>query len=260
MLNTAPPTSLAALQAMPPADWQAVLSGPAEEAARWVGAAAQLGHAEAQAVLGQWLLDGHGLPRDQAEALYWFLRAAQQGHAMGMNMAGRCHEQGWGTSVDCGKAAHWYQQAIRATADTPALPQPRYNLANLLATGQGVAQNHAKALALYQQAADLGYAKAFAKLGRYHEDGLLVPQDPHIALRCYQRGAEGGDFRGQFCYAGMLAAQGRHSEALHWLARVPATATPRFLREAGTLLLQSPNTHIQAMGRHMLAKANTSND
>lgn len=240
---------------MPLADWREVLSGPPEHAARWVAAAAQLGHAEAQAVLGQWLLDGHGLPRDPADALYWFLRAAQQGHAMGMNMAGRCHEQGWGTAVDCGKAAHWYQQAISATAGTAALPQARYNLANLLASGQGVAQNHAEALALYQQAAEQGYAKAFAKLGRYYEDGLVVAQDADIALRCYQRGAEGGDFRGQFCYAGMLAAQGRQAEALHWLALVPTTATPRYLREAGALLLRSPNADFKAIGTQMLAKA-----
>lgn len=238
---------------MPLADWQAVLSGPAEDAARWVGAAAQLGHADAQAVLGQWLLDGHGLPRDPVQALYWFLHAAGQGHAMGMNMAGRCHEQGWGTAVDLGKAAHWYRQAIR----TAALPQARYNLANLLASGQGVAQNHAEALALYQQAAEQGYAKAFAKLGRYYEDGLVVPQDHDIALRCYQRGAEGGDFRGQFCYAGMLAAQGRHGEALHWLRLVPTTATPRFLREAGTLLLKSPNADFNAIGTQMLAQADS---
>ena len=251
LTTTAPPTSLQALQAMPLAEWQAVLSGPPEDAARWVGTAAQLGHAEAQAVLGQWLLDGHGLPRDAAQALYWFLHAAQQGHAMGMNMAGRCHEQGWGTAVDFGKAAHWYQQAIR----TAALPQARYNLANLLASGHGVAQNHAEALALYQQAAEQGYAKAFAKLGRYHEDGLVVPQDADIALRCYQRGAEGGDFRGQFCYAGMLAAQGRQAEALHWLALVPSTATPRYLREAGALLLQSPNADFKAIGTQMLAQA-----
>lgn len=206
-------------------------------------------------MLGQWLLDGHGQPRDAAQALYWFLHAAQQGHAMGMNMAGRCHEQGWGTAVDFGKAAHWYQQAIHTTKGSAALPQARYNLANLLACGHGVAQNHAEALALYQQAAEQAYAKAFAKLGRYYEDGLVVAQDADIALRCYQRGAEGGDFRGQFCYAGMLAAQGRQAEALQWLALVPSTATPRYLREAGALLLRSPNADFKAIGTQMLAQA-----
>jgi TPR repeat protein len=248
-LLSAPPASADELAAIDLPQWRAVLAADAPEAARWMTAAARLGHAEAQAVLGQWLLDGRGLPRDPAQALHWFLCAAQQGHAMGMNMAGRCHEQGWGTAGDASKAAHWYRQAARL-----ALPEARYNLAHLLASGHGVAQHHAEAFGLYQQAADQGYAKAFAKLGRYHEDGLVVPRDPEQALRCYQRGAEGGDFRAQFCYAGMLAALGREAEALQWLAKVPETATPRYLREAGALLQQSPHPRFRAIGAQMLAR------
>ncbi len=244
------PATAQDLVALSSVQWQQVLQAEPDTALRWMQGAAELGLAQAQAVLGQWLLDGHGQPRDAAKALFWFLRAAQQGHAMGMNMAGRCHEQGWGTAPDPGKAAHWY----RLAADL-ALPEARYNLANLLASGQGVAQDHGQALALYQQAAEQGYAKAFAKLGRYHEDGLGVPRDPAMAFLCYQRGAKGGDFRGQFCYAGMLAGLGRLDEALHWLAQVAATATPRYLREAGALLLQSPHPQIQAMGQRLLAQA-----
>ena len=82
----------------------------------------------------------------------------------------------------------------------------------------------------------------------------MVAQDADIALRCYQHGAEGSNFRGPFSYAGMLAAQGRQAEALHWLALVPATATPRYLREAGALL-HSPNADFKAIGTQMLAKA-----
>jgi TPR repeat protein len=250
IFSIAAPPSAQTLNQLTPADWAAVLSAPPEQAARWMLTAAQLGHAGAQAVLGQWLLDGRGQARDAAKAMNWFLHAAQQGHAMGMNMAGRCHEQGWGTDVAPDKAAHWYRKA----ADL-ALPEARYNLANLLASGDGVEQDHAQALALYQQAAEQGYAKAFAKLGRYHEDGLLVPKDPAMAFLCYERGAEGGDFRGQFCYAGMLAAQGREAEALHWLAKVPETATPRYLKQAGEMLRQSAHPSFRAIGQHMLDRA-----
>ena len=244
------PTSAQDLPAITTAQWQGVLAAEPAEAAGWMAAAAQLGHAEAQAVFGQWHLDGHGVARDPAQALHWFLRAAHLGHAMAMNMAGRCHEQGWGTSADAGKAVHWYRQAVRL-----GLPEAKYNLANMLAAGSGVARDHAEAFALYQQAAGQGYAKAFAKLGRYFEDGQVVAQDPAEALRCYQRGAEGGDFRGQFCYAGVLAAQGREAEALHWLAKVPETATERYLKQAGALLLESPHAAFRAVGERMLARA-----
>ena len=52
----------------------------------------------------------------------------------------------------------------------------------------------------------------------------------------------------------MLAEDGRHEQALHWLAKVPETATPRYLEQAGTLLLQSPHDAIRAVGERMLAK------
>lgn len=245
----AQPASAQDLPAITTAQWQAVLAAAPPDAAAWMTAAAQLGHAQAQAVLGQWHLDGHGVTRDPTQALHWFLRAAHLGDAMAMNMAGRCHEQGWGTPADAGKAVHWYRQAVRLD-----LPEAKYNLANMLAAGSGVARNHAEAFALYQQASEQGYAKAFAKLGRYHEDGQVVAQDAERALRCYQRGAEGGDFRGQFCYAGMLAAQGREAEALHWLAKVPETATPRYLQQAGALLLESKHAAFRAIGERMLAR------
>ncbi len=244
------PTSIDELNQIPSGTWQALLSGEPVEAARWMTTAARLGHAEAQVVLGQWTLDGRGVAVDAAHALHWFLLAAQQNHPMGMNMAGRCHEQGWGTAVDAGKAAHWYRLAAQT-----GLPEARYNLANLLASGNGVAVDQQQALALYRQAFDQGYAKAGAKLGRYFEDGQLVPKDAAMAFACYRFGAEGGDFRGQFCYAGMLAARGRLDEALGWLAKVPETATPRYLRQAGALLLESPHPDFRAIGESMQRRA-----
>ena len=48
----------------------AVLTGPADRAARWLAGAAQRGHTESQAILGQWLLDGRGVERDPIEALF----------------------------------------------------------------------------------------------------------------------------------------------------------------------------------------------
>ena len=125
-------------------------------------AAAQDGDAEAQAVLGQWLLDGRDGSADPAQAFQWFLKSAAQQHAMGMNMAGRCHENGWGTPVDFFAAANWYRQAVRTGLDAAM-----YNYANLLQTGSGVAQDHAGALALYRDAADRGHIKSMT-IGRAH--------------------------------------------------------------------------------------------
>jgi hypothetical protein len=90
---------------------------------------------------------------------------------------------------------------------------------------------------------------------RYYEDGLILEKDDDAAFFCYREAALGGDFRGQFSYAGMLAARGQPEEALQWLAKVPLTATPRYMAEAGALLLQSPQDEFRRVGQDMLSKA-----
>ncbi len=244
------PTSAEALARVSPAEWTAVLSGPAEQAAPWITAAATLGRANAQAVLGQWHLDGHGVARNPAQALHWFVKAAEQGHAIGSNMAGRCLENGWGAPIDLFAAVAWYKKAASLGLDAGL-----YNLANQHAEGKSVPQDHAAALQLYRQAADLGHAKSMTKIGRYYEDGQVVEKDLEAAFFCYQEAAQGGDFRGQFNYAGMLAARGRLPEALQWLEKVPLTATPAYLQKVGTVLRDSGVAELAAVGAKMLAQA-----
>ena len=244
------PTTQEELAAVRADQWTAVLAGPPADAARWVAAAARLGSLEAQTVYGQWLLEGRGVERHQTEAFKWFLKAAFQGHAMAMNMTGRCLENGWGTPIELPAAAMWYRKAAHK-----GLMEGMYNHANQLAAGKSVPQDHAEALAWYRKAADLNHAKSMTKIGRFYEDGLVVERDEEAAFFCYQQGAEGGDFRGQFSYAGMLAGRGRIGEALAWLRKVPMTATPAFMQEAGLVLKNSTHAEVRAMGEHMLARA-----
>ena len=249
MSRTLPPlpTSADDLARLAPSDWQAVTTGEPVAAAQWMLRSAQLGHADAQTILGQWLLDGHGLARNPLDALAWFLKAATQGQAMGMNMAGRCFENGWGAEADTFIAANWYRQAAGKGLDAGM-----YNYANLLVTGQGVKQDLAEALQWYRKASALGHAKSMTKIGHFYEDGRVVAQDTAAAFTWFEGGARGGDFRGQFNYAGMLAARGQMDEALQWLAKVPLTATPGYKRLAGEQLLQSPHPAFRAVGQQML--------
>lgn len=243
----APPESLDAARRLTPQDWELVIAGEPAAAVQWMLHVARLNHPDAQITLGQWLLDGHGVERDPAQALAWFLKAATQGHVMGMNMAGRCFDNGWGTEADHFVAANWFRQAAHAGLDAG-----KYNYANLLAAGKGVPQNHAEAIQWYRQAADQGHAKSMTKLGHYYEDGRVVPKDMDAAFFCFEAGARGGDFRGMFNYAGMLAERGQWERALDWLRKVPLTATPRYKWEAGALLLQSPHAAFREIGQQMV--------
>ncbi|MEO9132995.1 MAG: tetratricopeptide repeat protein [Sphingomonas sp.] len=219
------------LNTLSPADIAARLSGPPEERAAFVRAAAEAGVAEAQAVFGQMLLDGADVARDEAAALGWFVRAAAQHHLMAINMVGRCYDLGWGTAPDKVRAAECYRIAAERGLDWGM-----YNYATLLALGDGVAEDKPAALDWFGKAAKLGNAKAINFVGSFHEDGWVVPRDMAKAARLYARAAEGGDFRGAFNHARMLGAAGNIEDAIGWLKRAGATARPAFVDKASAWL------------------------
>ncbi|WP_337154182.1 tetratricopeptide repeat protein [Pseudomonas protegens] len=226
------------------AQLSAMLEESPARAAQAVLAAASEGLLDAQALLGQILLDGRGIQQDQPLAVRWFEIAAQRGHLMARNMLGRCHEHGWGCPADAASAAGHYRLAAEAGLDWGL-----YNYANLLATGRGVVQNHALALACYRRAADLGHAKSMNLLGRYLEEGLVCQVDLEAARDWYRRSAEGGDFRGQFSHAAVLADTGRTDEAVEWLQRALAGGNLNFLRVACAALLKATHPEIRDLAQ-----------
>jgi len=198
-----------------------------QRAARLVLAAAATGEIEAQALLGQILLEGRGIQSDPGLALIWFDIAAGRGHAMACNMAGRCHELGWGCAANPARAAEFYHRAAEKGLDWGM-----YNLANLLATGRGVPQDEAAAYRLYRQAAELGHAKSMNLTGRCLEDGCGVARDVSAAHAWYRRSAEAGDFRGQFSHAAVLLAEQQWDVARHWLERALEVGHLKFVETA----------------------------
>ncbi|UVM05856.1 tetratricopeptide repeat protein [Pseudomonas laurylsulfatiphila] len=219
-------------------------------AAQAILIAAREGEVEAQALLGQILLDGQGIAQDQPLALRWFGIAARQGHLMSRNMLGRCHEHGWGCVADASIAARHYRIAAQGGLDWAM-----YNLANLLATGRGVAEDQTLALGWYRRATDLGHAKSMNLLGRYLEEGRFCRADPDAAFEWYRRSAEGGDFRGQFSYAAVLAQDGKVEEALVWLHRALEAGSLNFLRVSSQALLQAPHPDLRALASRFQQRA-----
>jgi TPR repeat protein len=243
--------SVAALAKVSRDEFAAILAGPPERAAAWVAAAARNGIVDAQAAYGQYLLDGHGVERNLDEAFVWFRHAARRDHPMAMNMLGRCYEHGWGTAACAPVAVYWYRLAARAGLDWGM-----YNYASALALGGGIECDRAEALQWFRRAAELGHAKSLNFVGSFYEDGWVVESDADIALDYYRRSAEGGDFRGQFNYARMLADRGEIAAAMQWLQRVPRTATAAFITKMREWLAASPVSAFRALERSLAASVN----
>lgn len=216
-------------------DVAAAMARAPSEAAAWLRGLAEQGVAEAQALLGQMLLDGQGVETDRAAALLWFLKAAATGHPMALNMAGRCYENGWGTAVNAAAAVHFYRRA----ADQ-GLDWGMYNYATQLMLGSGVATNRAAAFGWFCKAADAGHAKSINIVGGFHEDGWDTPRDLAAARRCYESAAAKGDFRGQFNFGRVLASEGRTAEAREMFSKAAQVATPAFLDKMIAFLQGSP--------------------
>lgn len=219
-------------------------------AAQAILAAAKANFVEAQALLGQILLDGRGIERDPELALQWFQIAAQKGHSMARNMLGRCHEQGWGCNPDPAKAAAHYLIAAEAGLDWGL-----YNLGNVLATGRGIQQDPRRALVCYRRAAAMGHAKSMNLLGRYLEEGRFCQADPPAAHDWYRRSAEAGDFRGQFSYAAILVDQGHIEQAIVWLRTALASGNLNFLRVSRHALLKAASPQVRALALEYYQRA-----
>lgn len=208
-------------------DVVARLSGTPEERATFLRAAAEAGHAEAQAVYGQMLLDGMGVPGDRASAFGWFVRAAAQHHLVALNMVGRCYDFGWGVAVDSVRAAECFRIAAER-----GLVWGMYNHATALALGRGVAEDRPAALGWLERAAGAGEGLARAKslnfIGSFAEDGWAGPRDMPKAARCYADAAAGGDFRGCFNHARLLADAGDIDAAVHWIGEAARLGHDRF--------------------------------
>ncbi|CAI8999000.1 Sel1 repeat family protein [Pseudomonas sp. IT-P74] len=221
---------------------RAMLDESPARAAQAILIAAREDVLDAQALLGQILLDGQGIAQDRPLALRWFDIAARRGHVMARNMLGRCHEHGWGCAADASLAARHYRLAA-----TAGLDWAMYNYANLLATGRGVVEDQLQALSLYRRAAESGHAKSMNLLGRYLEEGRVCPADPAAARNWYRRSAEGGDFRGQFSFAAVLTDEGNIEDALVWLRKALAGGNLNFLRVASQALSSATDPRIHAL-------------
>lgn len=222
----------------------AMLAESPARAAQAILIAAKAGILDGQALLGQILLEGQGIAKDQALALRWFEMAANGGHLMARNMLGRCHEHGWGCNADATVAAGHYRCAAGAGLDWAM-----YNYANLLATGRGVVEDQSQALALYRRAAELGHAKSMNLLGRYLEEGRSCTADPSAAFDWYRCSAENGDFRGQFSYASVLVERSQIKEALVWFRQAMLGGHLAFLSASARTLSKVPHAEVRSMAR-----------
>lgn len=81
-----------------------------DKAVEWYSRAANLGHADAQLVLG-YIYGNDDARRDKKESAKWFLKAAEQGIAEAQLKIGKMYYNGDGVSQNKQEAAQWFRRS-----------------------------------------------------------------------------------------------------------------------------------------------------
>jgi len=165
--------------------------------------AAEMGLAEAQAVVGAAYQRGWQVQPDSREAAQWYGKAAAQGHAGAELNLGQMYAKGDGVPKDMAKARQLIEaaaaqglaparQALAELDQGGARPLPGSDLWN-----QGVARyragDHAGAAKIILQAAQAGYPLALYEMGYLYEEGDGVAENVAEAARWYKLGAAQGE-------------------------------------------------------------------
>ncbi|MCX8667215.1 sel1 repeat family protein [Acetobacteraceae bacterium B3987] len=142
--------------------------------------------------LGVCLAQGVGGTPDETEAFYW-LGLAREGVVNAQYWYGRLLFEGRGVAQNRQDGLSWMDKAARQ-----GMPEACVSVAQMLVTGQvdGV-RDHARALELYQQAADAGLPEAYFSLGAMYGGGHDVPADLPRAREYFEEAAQRGHGLGQ---------------------------------------------------------------
>lgn len=154
-----------------------------KKAAELFEKAANHGHSDAQDYLGKQYELGLGVVKNKQEAIKWYTLSAEQDNADGQFDLATIYEE----DNDIETANKWYKKAVRNKH-----PHAMYNLANNYRLGNGIEENHAKALELYKESADLGLPEAQCALGTIYKEGLIVEKDYKKAREYYEKAVEQG--------------------------------------------------------------------
>lgn len=195
------------------------------KAAHFMRAAAENGYVPAENNYGAYCFQGWGMKPDPEKAVHWFQRAAAKGDPLAMYSLGMCYEHGRGIAGNVNEAVKWYRRAALKRQPEAAAALDRIYLSGaagiprdypeafkwaklggelnnadclndlgfMYERGLGTVKNPRQAAASYRKAAEQGYFRAYANLGRLYLDGLQLKQNLVTAYKWFLVGMHHGD-------------------------------------------------------------------
>ncbi len=179
-----------------------------KEAALWQKLA-EIGDAQALVKLGDCYMNGVGAPKNREKAFALYLEAEEKKpwNSDATMRVSMCYAYGYGVKMDKKKA---FEKACER-GGLEALPY-------FYASGCGVERNDEKALEICEKTKD---RFAWRKLGNLYRNGDSdVPQNPTLAVRCFEEAAALGDYEACLelakCYREGSGVEKDEAKAAEW--------------------------------------------
>jgi TPR repeat protein len=158
-----------------------------DEAVKWYTRAAEQGFGASQLNLAQMYETGMGVKENDAEAKKWYRRSAEAGDGEALYRLAVLSDR----TGDPAEAARLYGRGV-AHDDYRAM----LGLGELYEHGRGVRKDMARAVQLYERAADRSNWAQF-KLGVLYYKGEGIPKDRAKAIQWWKKAADGGNAKAQ---------------------------------------------------------------
>lgn len=151
------------------------------------------GNAAATRIIAEMALDARLGPFDRKEAEFWARKAAERGAVQPLFTLAADLIKGERIAKDPAAGMMLLEEAHRAA---PSHVQTIVMLARRYQTGgEGTAQDTARALELYKNAAQFGSVSAQVLVARAYADGSGTPRDPEKAIYWFSRAADQGSLQ-----------------------------------------------------------------
>jgi TPR repeat protein len=155
-----------------------------QEAIRYIDMAARSGDSLSECIIGRRLLDGTGIPKDEAKGVQYLRRSALRGHSNAMITLG-FHSRSHGDMP-------WALAMLRF-ASIHGNNEANYYLGVWLTDGIHIKIDHELAAQWFAKASDAGHIRAACKLAEMYITGTGVKKNVSAGLSIYEKCALDGD-------------------------------------------------------------------
>lgn len=144
--------------------------------------------------LGNFYLNGSGIPKDECKAVECFQKAAENGEVKAYNDLARCFLKGMGVAADKEIALEYARKSMSLGCDEAkdTIGDIYFEQAKCFRDGSGVEKDTQKAMSLFEKAGEYGNSKAYNSLAKFYLQGIGVPIDGgkglELAMKSYEMG------------------------------------------------------------------------